>query len=218
MMNRIIVATFVLASLLPSFVQASMNGWLSGVQLGRYSADYTAAGEGYTTFNGSPLGPAAIKEDQGNFAGRIFLGYSFNQYLETELGLAHYQPVKFENIYGVPNADVDINLQAFDLVGKVKLPLNDFLSIYGKLGAAYVKKDPSPNNTAKTIPVGSGTLILPNHDETLYRTIYGLGVTYDLNTTFSLELGWSRIDGKGQFQQTDFGFVGIVYYFDQFLT
>lgn len=218
MLKRIVLIVSVSIYWLPVFSHASIDGWLGGLQLGRYNADYTAANQGYATVGQATLGQSPIKEDQGRFAGRGFLGYSFNQYLETELGYTRYQGTQFENIYGVLNANVDLGLQSFDLVGKVKMPLNDLFNIYAKLGAAYVKKDTQANKVAKTIPIPGGTLILPSNDKILYRAIYGVGATYEMNTTFSVEVGWSRIDGQGQVQQTDFGFIGIVYHFDQFLT
>jgi opacity protein-like surface antigen len=214
-MNRFIA---ILIAFLPGLAEASMNGWLAGIQLGHYNSDYTPAGLNYTTFNGSPLGLAIVQENEGHFSGRTFLGYSFNEYLEAELGYTRYEPVKFDNIYGVANAQATLHLETSDLVGKVKLPLTDFLSLYGKLGAAHVKKDASYNKVAKRISVSGAPLVLPANDDAIYRTTYGLGAIYDLNTTFSVELGWSHIDGQGQLQAIDFGFIGIVYYFDQFLT
>ncbi len=224
MLNRTILAIGLAIAVFSGCSYASMDGWLAGIQLGRYNADYTAANQDYATITTSAgttpstLGPAFTKEDQGRFAGRLFLGYSFNQYLEAELGYTRYQDTTFENIYGIMNANVDLSLQSYDLVGKVKLPLTDIFNVYAKLGIANIKKSVSPNQVAENIQVSGTTLILPDNNQTLYRATYGLGALYQINPTFSVEIGWSRIDGQGQIQQTDFGFIGIVYHFEQFLT
>ena len=99
MLKRIILVVSASVFLLPGVALANIDGWLGGLQLGRYNADYTAANQGYSTFDGATLGPAPIKEDQGRLAGRVFLGYSFNEYLEAELGYTRYQGTSIENIY-----------------------------------------------------------------------------------------------------------------------
>jgi len=218
MLTKIKFITIIACLAFPLVSAADISGWLAGLQLGRYNADYNVANQSYQTYQGSTLGGAPTKEDQGHYAGRAFLGYSFNQYLATEFGYTRYQGTKFENIYGVLNANVDLDLQSFDLVGKVKLPLNDLFNIYAKLGVAYVKKDEQANRRAKTIETSNGLLVLPDNDKILYRSTYGVGATYNLNPTFAIDAGWSRIQGQGQIKDTDFGFIGVTYYFDQFLT
>ena len=220
MIKKFSMVCALLLGTVPGIASASIDGWLSGIQLGRFDADYKADNQGYSTIGSAmtTLGSAATKTDEGLYAGRIYLGYSFNQYLQAELGYTKFQDFKFSNIYGVNNANVILNLQSYDLVGMIKWPLNERFDVYAKLGATLNFKGTAANQTARTIPVTGGVLPLPDNDARLYRAIYGVGVTYDVNPTFSVDVGWSRIDGQGSWKATDFGFIGIVYHFDQFLT
>ena len=219
MLKKLTLLVVFLLSVLPSFSQASVDGWLAGLQFGRYDVDYTAANQGLLTFGTLTLGPARVRNEEGRHSGRVYLGYSINEYLQAELGYTKYSNTQIKNIYGVNAANVTIGLNSYDAVGVVKLPINDVFHAYAKLGASYIQKCSSANRAAKAIPLGDDTVvILPKVSDQKYRAIYGLGVTYDMNQTFAFDIGWSRIDGQGRVKTTDFGYLGIVYYFEQFLT
>ncbi len=186
---------------------ADIHGWMGGFQFGLYDFDYTVKNQGLAT----PLiGSEKPNTKEGKYGGRFYMGYSFNDYFQAELGYTFYEEYKFKNVFGVDGAAVDLSADTYDIVSVVKLPLNDVFNVYAKLGTANINKSDKANSTAKALP-------LPAISDRSYRLTYGVGAVYNLNSIFSIDAGWYHINGTSSIKDTDFLFLGVVYYFEQFL-
>ena len=188
-------------------VLADIHGWMGGLQFGLYDFGYTVKNQGLAS---PQVGSTKPTTDEGQYASRFYLGYSFNDYLQAELGYTWYENYKFKHVYGIDNASVDLNADTYDLVSVVKLPFNDVFNVYAKLGVAHINKTDSANSVAKVLP-------LPDLSDKRYRLTYGVGAVYNVNSIFSIDTGWYHINGTSSVQDTDFVFLGVVYYFEQFL-
>ncbi len=145
--------------------------------------------------------------DNTGVAGRIFAGYQFNPNWAAELGYTRFSDTDINDItaYGVPVGNGSLREQAFDLVGKGILPLQNNFNLYGKLGAAYLQGDMSFN--------GSG--VSTTGDENKVYPTYGVGISYDVTPNVPVDLSWNRIQkvGDSDLQSTDLIAVGIAYNF-----
>ena len=101
---------------------------------------------------------------------------------------------------------------AFDLTAKGILPVTTKLSLYGKLGIAYLR----PNSQGSLIiinPPYNGTT--NSYSKTLEPT-FGLGVSYALKPNVPVEFSWNRIQkigGSNHAPSSDFYSLGVSYYF-----
>jgi len=149
-----------IAVLLSAFVAAPAvaadTGFYAGVQLG--SANKSVGGVSET-----------------NSAFGVFGGYSFNPNVAVELGYTDL---------GTAASSI-IKFTALEVSAVGTLPINDQISIFGKLGMA--------NTTEKGLGL-TGTRTAPT---------YGLGGQFNVNPNIGIRLGWEH-----------YGF-GDGYYFNQ---
>lgn len=151
-------------------------------------------------------------------AGRVALGYQFNQNFAVEAGYLQLGDKKVPvSQIGVAQQDtLKLQQNAIDLIGKGILPLGNNFNAYGKIGVAYVTSD--INQTT----VGSGN---PNSTSDLNRTANvakhkwapeaAIGVSYDITPNVSVDTSWTHIQplGNNKPGNIDFVAVGLGYNF-----
>lgn len=162
-------------------------------------------------------------------AGRLALGYQFNQNFALEMGYMQLRGNKVNATYklGVDednkgileNANLTLNQNAIDLVVKGILPVTSNLNVYGKLGAAYLTTTAS----AKTNIVGpDGSAFIPqltfDFPEVAKHKLApeaAIGVSYDITPNVSVDTSWTHIQpvGKNRPGNIDFVAVGLGYHF-----
>jgi hypothetical protein len=100
---------------------------------------------------------------------------------------------------------------AFDLTAKGILPVTPKLSLYAKLGMAYLR--PNAQGGVIANPPYSGTT--NSYAKTLEPT-FGLGISYALKPNVPVEFSWNRIQkmgGSNHAPSSDFYSLGVAYYF-----
>lgn len=133
-MNNLTTISLVSALLLTMtspMTNASTNGVYAGLGLGASKME---------DFNDAAL------TDKTGMAGRVFLGYRFNDYLGLELDYAKFSNANYF-LYDLPDINVNYRLSALSFLGKLHLPLNEQFNVYLGLGAAqmYSNIDASTN-------------------------------------------------------------------------
>jgi OOP family OmpA-OmpF porin len=183
---------------------------LAGFSMIGFSSAANAALPGY--YVGGQLGwanthlddniPSGITVDDTGLAGRLFTGYQFNQNFAAELGYTHFSKSDVK-VTGFGKIG-DIKEYAVDLVAKGIMPLNNGISLYGKLGPAWLKGD------------ASNSLDGTSSDESKVYPTFGVGVSYDLTPNVPVDLSWNRIQrvgGSDNIPSTDLFSLGIAYNF-----
>lgn len=152
-------------------------------------------------------------------AGRVFGGYQFNQNLAAEAGYT-----KFHNAtanatttvagIGTVTTNGTIKTDAFDIVGKGILPLQNGFSVYGKLGAAYLRETGHINVTRT---VGNASVSASaSADAHKVLPTFGAGGTYDITQNLAADVSWMHIQMVGsssKLANTDFVGAGLTYKF-----
>ncbi len=209
-------SALVLAGLLiAGGVQAATPGFYVGGGLG-YADLNTNNPYKHTTIEDADS--SSMRSSNTNFGYRLFTGWNYNQYVGLEFGYANYGSAenKFSMTNGfitddqsyafMGNLDSKINhdLSAISLVGKAYYPIGDSgFNVYALAGVARVNNSASYTTSATGAYVTENDLYVANgsthkssttHD---IRPVYGLGVSYDINQSFSADLEWSHLQGKG---------------------
>jgi OmpA-OmpF porin, OOP family len=144
-------------------------------------------------------------------AGRIALGYQFNQNFAAEAGYLQLgdRKVAISKI-GVPQQDtLKLQQNAIDLVGKGIIPMGSNLNLYGKIGVAYVT-----SNIDKTT-VGSGNTSTAELNRTAnfakhkWAPEAAVGVSYDITPNVSLDTSWTHIQPLGSNKPSNIDFVAV---------
>jgi OmpA-like transmembrane domain len=187
--SRILVAIAAMGTLglsLPSF--ASHNGSCPtgcpgiyvGAQLGWGNVDYK---------NASAFFDTDVASEDG-LAGRVYLGYQFNQYLGLETGFAAF------STQDIPADLGKIKTTQWDLLARVGMPFGDS-GFRGdvKLGAAYVFAD--YETSANAVVAGFSDV---SSDE--IKPIAGASLTYNFCSNVSVDL--SYLHGFGHSNSNNF--------------
>ena len=138
-------------------------------------------------------------------AGRIYLGYQYNDYVGAELGYLLAQSssdtigpfTSGTTTVGPFNSSIKVKPSG-DLVLVGTIPLEYNFGLFGKLGFSYL-------STSSTIQGQSVT-------EHRYPLTFGAGFSYDVDNV-RVKLGWDRIQASGNILNTDFVYLGVSYYF-----
>lgn len=190
-------------------VQAEMPGFYAGAQLG-YANSHINTTNLVTVNNGTSPVPLP---DLNNLAlaYRLSFGYQFDQYWAMEFGYRHFSNTDIS--VGTNNylASASSKSSAFDLTAKGILPVTPKLSLYAKLGIAYLR--PNAQGGLLSISPYSGTT--NSYAKTLEPT-FGLGISYALKPNVPVEFSWNRIQkagGSNHAPSSDFYSLGVSYYF-----
>lgn len=194
---------------------AAVSGAYVGGQLG-----YGNVHQGDFSNSTFPTATAITSNSSSNggLAGRVYGGYQFNPNFAAELGYTRFHNATANqdanNAASTFNASSTIKTDAFDLVGKGILPLQNGFSVYGKLGVAYLRASGSQDNTTKTGATTTTTSQSLDANK-LYPT-FGAGVSYDITSNLSADVSWNHIQKVGSnnnLANTDFVGAGLAYNF-----
>ncbi len=120
------------------------------------------------------------------FAGRLYVGYDFNNYFGTELGYIYLPKAKVKfggtELYSIKN-------YAVDLFGKLSMPIANGFGVYAKAGAAYFKSTAGDDDDSLNLLTGSASHVGP---------AYGVGLFYQITPQFAADLSWTRYSGEGK--------------------
>lgn len=205
--SRLWLASTVLA--ITQTVYAEMPGFYAGAQLG-YANTHLNTSDLVTIRNGnSPVPLPGINNILLTY--RLSFGYQFDQHWAMEFGYRHFNNANSSADNTNYTASASSKMSAFDLTAKGILPVNSKLSLYAKLGLAYLR--PNSQGEFRVNPPYNGTLV--SFPKTLEPT-FGLGISYALKPNVPVELSWNRIQKIGGSQHApsnDFYSLGVSYYF-----
>jgi OmpA-OmpF porin, OOP family len=163
----------------------------------------------------------AVSKDTG-FGGRIFAGYQLNDYIAAEIGYTYFgNKAKVDVNSAIVEIAQDatpvilldsyelykVKTQAFDLMGKLSVPLVDSFNLYGKLGVAYLMRDFS---------YADGS---PDTKHKKLCLAVGAGVDYAINQNVIINGEWFQYQGSSKLDSdyqpaTNAFMVGIRYKFN----
>lgn len=189
--------------------KALLSALITGAAILGFSAIASADLPGF--YAGGELGWSNIHDSDNPFntenggtglgAGAQF-GYQFNPYIAAEAGYLYFSNAKQSgNVFGPWS--YTYKEQAVDLVAKGTLPLNQYISLYGKAGAAYV------DASGET----SGNIFAWSDSAHPIRPVYGLGVSYNITPNVSADLGWTRVQNNNTIPNADIATLGLTYHF-----
>lgn len=167
----------------------------------------------------TPDAADATNLSNNGLAGRLAIGYQFNQNFAVEMGYLQLNSKKVDGTAGTkPNllpASISLQQNAIDLVGKAIFPVASNLNIYGKLGVAYL----TTSITAKSDVDGVPSTINLNGPAGISKHKWApeaaVGVSYDITPNVSVDTSWTRIQtvGSNRPGNIDFVAVGVGYNF-----
>ncbi|WP_342219377.1 outer membrane beta-barrel protein [Rickettsiella endosymbiont of Miltochrista miniata] len=150
-------------------------------------------------------------------AGRVALGYQFNQNFAVEAGYLQLgeRKVDTSKIGATTQSTLKLQQNAIDLVGKGIMPLGSNFNVYGKLGVAYVTSNIDNTTT------GSGNTSTTDLNRTAnvakhkWAPEAAVGVSYDITPNVSVDTSWTHIQplGNNKPGNIDFVAVGVGYNF-----
>ena len=148
-------------------------------------------------------------------AGTVFGGMQFNEFIGLELGYTKFSNMNISssghNDLGIPyNNSGNIKSYATDVVAKLTMPLQNGISLNGKLGGAYLYEQANIRTTP-TI----GTSFNQRKTEDKIMPAFGLGASYDINQNVTGDISWLHIQaiGNTDLASTDFLGMGLTYHF-----
>ena len=166
--------------------------------------------------------PAEIKTDSSNLsnnglAGRLAIGYQFNQNFAVEMGYLQLSRKKISATYHDISASALLQQNAIDLAGKAIFPIENNLNIYGKLGVAYLTTTLT-GEVAKhgdDLPATYDLNGVANIAKHKWAPEAAIGVSYDITPNVSVDTSWTHIQplGKKRPGNIDFVAVGLSYNF-----
>lgn len=145
------------------------SGWYVGGSIGQTSVDISCAG--------------ASSCDDSDTAFKVFGGYQINRNFAVEFGYTDLGTFKAS----APGLSLDIDTNAWELVGVGAYPFSPQFSVYGKLGFYRGEAKASA-----TLGVLSGSAKETNTDLT-----YGVGLQYNLNRQLGVRGEWQRYSSMG---------------------
>lgn len=155
-------------------------------------------------------------------AGRVALGYQFNQNFAVEAGYMQLSESKVDGAIQIPKkrgltpATLKLQQNAIDLVGKGIIPINNNINVYGKLGVAYIN-----TNFKGTVQIqGTPTMTVDLNDKAdvakhKWAPEAAIGISYDITPNVSLDTSLTHIQplGSNKPGNIDFVAVGLSYNF-----
>lgn len=163
---------------------------------------------GYSTVNYSTHifthGVTASSVNDSGQAVHVFLGYNFNRYFATELGIIYFKKPIFKNVTGATHTRIKIKNNIVYLVGKLNIPVCERFHIYAKLGVGYVVRNGIKSNNQWVLKEGQ-----------LVRPVYGVGASYQVARRWIISAGWMQAAGDSgeQLPASNFYGLGVAYRF-----
>lgn len=153
-------------------------------------------------------------------AGRVALGYQFNQNFAVEVGYLQLNDKKvdmtqhlFDKMQG--NASLNLQQHAIDLVGKGIIPVSQNFNVYGKLGLAYLTTDVNLKVKEGNLDANLNLNHYTNIAEHKWAPEAAIGVSYDITPNVSVDASLTHIQplGNNKPGNIDFAAVGLGYNF-----
>lgn len=133
-------------------------------------------------------------------AGRLAVGYQFNQNFGLELGYLQTRSGKAEFPQSDPPFSVSLKQNVIDLAGKGILPLANNFNVYGKLGVAYVTTKISASSTSENA----------GHTQHKWAPEAAVGVGYDITPNVTVDTSWTHIQSVGNSQEKSLGNIDFI--------
>jgi OmpA-OmpF porin, OOP family len=213
MLKKISTATLLVSifSAITQTAHAEMPGFYASAQLGYGNTHINTSDLVTVSNNTSPVSLPNLNSLA--LAYRLAFGYQLNENLAVEMGYRRFSNTDI----GVSTANYTVGAsskeRAFDLVGKSIVPITHQLSVYGKLGIAYVK--PNSQGYSSGATATSYKVVTHDYSNTLEPT-FGLGISYALKPNVPIDFSWNRIQklgGDNHAPSSDFYALGVSYYF-----
>lgn len=166
-----------------------------------------------------------VSKDLSNngLAGRVALGYQFNQNFAVEAGYLQLSGSKLDlGAVQIPHTNyvtqgtLKLQQNAIDFVGKGIIPISNNINVYGKLGVAYVTTDFKGTAQTPGIPTITADLNdLAHVAKHKWAPEAAIGVSYDITPNVSVDTSWTHIQplGNNKPGNIDFVAVGLGYNF-----
>jgi opacity protein-like surface antigen len=117
------------------------------------------------------------------------------------------------------NAKATIDSYAIDIVARATLPMGAGFSIYGKIGAAYLRENATLTGqytvaalAANPALVGTSYSSPTSTDSKVFPTV-GIGAMFDIGNNFMADITWMHIQrlGDNTLANADFAGLGLTY-------
>ncbi len=169
-------------------------------------------------------GSVPVETDEDYLGARLYMGYKFEKMFALEWGYTRYADVVFTHIFGINSssmlkitdnnltidllgANTRVETQSIDLLGKIFIPILNLFDVFLEYGYAYVDI-----NTPKTVDVIITDTFNPpslnirlksqrTHEQKLLAK-YGVGVGYNFADRAAIDLVYSQVNGKDQWQSS----------------
>lgn len=167
-------------------------------------APYLGGQAGFTSNNYNPsdlIKNGLGSVDNNKFAGRVYGGIDFGEYLGMELGYSYLGKPNFKQNSGVEENFAQTGL---DLSGLMSIKFNS-VGIFIKAGLEWMHRDSAPSNN---LFIGRGS-------NSKLPLLTGLGISYSFTNSISTDISWTRIFSSGDLPRTDFYALGFKYRFGQ---
>lgn len=178
------VAAAVIAAAGMSSAMAAADGFWYGLgALGGTYIDSNLHSEAkkYAEFYGAD----SVKTDEGSFAGKIIMGYQFNDYFALEGGYYYLGQTKTKVTFADDSSDkvkITGHMLGIDAVGM--LPLNNVVSLFGKVGAGVAQTKTKFSYSDEDSDSKTKTRLAPK---------IGVGVEFDVNDYVSIRTEYEGI-------------------------
>jgi len=135
-----------------------------------------------------------VNAGNGALGGRASIGYDFSAYFQAEMG---YLYIYKQNIsVSDPNRNVFFNpslrTYALDIVGKLKLPLDNGFYLFTLLGADYYKTKRAPQFEGFNVPPSI------DNSRSAFGVSFGAGGGYAFTPNTHFEITWQHYQGDGK--------------------
>lgn len=143
--------------------------------------------------------PGYVNNDNTGIGGRLFAAYQIDQNWAAELGYTKFAKTK---VSALNTTVYTLKTDAFDVVGKGIIPLDNGFNVFGKLGMAYTK-------AKLDVPLAGFS-----DSDAKWRPTYGAGVGYDFNQNVTADISWMRIQNSSALiKNPDLISAGVGYHF-----
>lgn len=178
-----------------------------------------------------PAGESFIVKDSNDknlanngLAGRLAIGYQFNQNFAVELGYLRLGSKKIDlksAKMGNPAIDLKDSSMTFaqnalDLAAKGIVPISNNFNVYGKLGVAYLTSNVSiDGKDSKDQKVSYNINDAAGLKKRQWAPEVAVGVSYDITPNVAIDTSWTHIHtiGKNRAGNVNFASVGLSYNF-----
>lgn len=179
------VAAAVIAAAGMSSAMAAADGFWYGLgALGGTYIDSSLHNDAKKYLLGDEAG--SVKTDEGSFAGKIIMGYQFNDYFALEGGYYYLGQTKTKVTYTADDSSDKVKITGhmlgMDAVGM--LPINNVVSLFGKVGAGVARTKTKVSWAEGDSDSKTKTRLAPK---------IGVGVEFDVNDYVSIRTEYEGI-------------------------